>query len=60
MTLPQPQRDNVERVLQAYCAKTGHDRADLKPDLAPTIAETMGVHIHANVTDAIAQVISGN
>lgn len=58
MTLTRPQRDNVERVLQAYCAKTGHDRADLTAADAQRIAETMGVHIHVGVIEALQSVLT--
>lgn len=54
-----PQRENINRVIDAYCAKVPVDRSTLTQADAPTIAEAMGVNIYPNVPESIAAVLAG-
>ena len=60
VTLSDAQRQNIARIIDAYCAQTGATWQSLTPDQAQTIADQMNVSSYPNVVEAIAAVLGSN
>lgn len=58
ISLTPAQRENIVRTIDAYCARTGTARHDIKPDQSQSIADEMRISQYANVVEAIETVLT--